>query len=513
MRVKHPVAWLAAWILAAAAPALAAPYDSLADAIRAGDKAALRALLQKNADVNAASLDGSTPLLLAAQLDDLETVDLLLRAGADPKTANRYGVAPLFAAATTGNAAIIEKLLAAGADPNTALPEGETTLMTAARTGSVTAIKVLVARGADVNAKERWRGQTALMWAAAENNAAAVKALVETGADPAVRSNGGFTPLLFAVRAGRMDSVRALIDAGANVNDAIQAAPRPAAVAGAALQGGGRNRGGGAGMSALVLAILNGHFELGGYLLDKGANPNAAEQGWTPLHQIAWTRRPPVQHGLPPAVGSGTLDSLGLAKKLLEKGANPNVRQTREPGDGARNLLNRIGSTPLLQAAKLADVPYMRLLLANGADPSIPTEEGATVLMAAAGVGIWHVGENAGTNEEALEAVKLAIEAGNDVNAVDANGDTALHGAAHRGANDIVTVLVEKGAKLDVPNKNGWTPYIIADGVFYPNTWNRHLETAEHLLKVGANPGAGKRRPEDLPPSEELAAAAAKATR
>jgi ankyrin repeat protein len=258
------------------------------------------------------------------------------------------------------------------------------------------------------------------------------------------------------------------------------------------------------GTSALVLAVINSHFELAATLLDDGANPDADRQGWTALHQIAWTRRPPIQHGLPPAVPTGEIDSLELARKLLERGANPNARMTREPNDGHRNILNRIGSTPFLQAAKLGDVPYMRLLLDHGADPSIPTDEGATPLMAAAGVGIWHVGESAGTNEEAFEAVKICYERGNDVNAVDANGDTALHGAAHRGANKIVEFLVDKGAKVNVPNRIGWTPWIIADGVFYPNTYNRHLETAELLVKLGADTSAGTRRVVDLPPSEEV---------
>jgi len=198
------------------------------------------------------------------------------------------------------------------------------------------------------------------------------------------------------------------------------------------------------------------------------------------------------------------LSSLELARKLLEHGANVDARMTKEPADGARNVLDRIGSTPFLQASKLADVPYMRVLLEHGADPSIATEEGATPLMAAAGVGIWQVGESAGTNEEAFEAVKLCYDVGNDVNAIDKNGDTALHGAAHRGANDIVKFLVEKGAKLNVVDKLGWTPWIIADGVFYPNTYNRRLDTAELLLKLGADPKVGKRRPEDLAPSDEL---------
>jgi ankyrin repeat protein len=513
------------------------------------------------------SADGTTPLHLAVQRDDVKGVDALIAKGADVKAANRYGVTPLIVAATNGNAAIIERLLKAGADANTTVGAGETALMTAARTGKVEAVKTLLVHGANVNAKETARGQTALMWAAAEDNAAATKALIESGADLKTRSNGGFTALLFAVRAGKMEAARVLLESGASANDRIETAPAaamapqrgggPAAGGG----GGGQGRGGrgnqmpqpqgapptpaaaaaagsetqrtptgpqGAsadpqlaalfrifdtglrgtrtqptGTSALVLAIVNANFELASLLVDRGADVNADAQGWTPLHQLAFTRRPPIQHGLPPAVPKGELDSLSLAKKLLEKGANPNARMTREPNDGARNILNRIGATPFLIAAKVGDIPYMKLLLAHGADASIKTEEGATALMAAAGVGIWHVGESAGTNEEAFEAVKICYELGNDVNAVDLNGDTALHGAAHRGANEVVAFLVEKGAKMDVPNRIGWTPYLIADGVFYPNTYNRHLDTAALLLKLGANPRVGSRRPVDLPPSEE----------
>ena len=492
----------------------------LVDAARRGDHAAMRQLIQARVDVNAAGSDSSTALLLAVERDDAAAVELLLAAKADVKAANRYGVTPIIAASITGNATVIERLLAAGADPNTALPDGETALMTAARTGRVAAVRALLARGADVNAKEPLRGQSALMWAAAENNTDVVTALVEAGADVKARSNGGFTAFLFAIRGGRTDAMRALLERGADVNEAIQT---PAMAAGRGAGGGGgagggagqqqtlaqvfntglRGRGTGtAGATALQIAVVNAHFELAAELLDRGADPNTSAVGWTPLHQLAWTRKPPIQHGLPPAVPTGRIDSLALAKKLLEKGADPNARMTREPSDGARNVLNRIGSTPFLQAAKLGDIPYMRLLLANGADPSIATEEGATPLMAASGVGIWQVGESAGTNEEAFEAVKICVEAGNDVNAVDANGYTALHGAAHRGSNEIVRLLVEKGAKLNAVNTLGWTPWIIADGVFYPNTYNRRLETASVLLELGADPKVGKRRPEDLPPSE-----------
>jgi len=515
--------------LAAAGQGAAARDSRLVDATRRGDHAAMRQQLQAKVDVNAPGSDGGTALLVATARDDAAAVELLLGAKADVKAANRYGVTPIIAAAINGNATIIERLLSAGADANTVLPEGETALMTAARTGRVPAVRALLARGANVNAKEPLRGQTALMWAAAENNVDVVRALVEAGADLKVRSNGGFTPFLFAVRGGRMETARALLDLGADANEIIQTAamagrggPGGSGTPGGAPGGGAgggqtlaqvfntglRGRGTGtAGASALQIAVVNAHFELAAELLERGADPNTSTLGWTPLHQLAWTRRPPIQHGLPPAVQTGRLDSLDLAKKLLEKGANPNARLTREPSDGARNILNRIGSTAFLQAAKLGDVPYMRLLLANGADPSITTEEGATPLMAAAGVGIWQVGESAGTNEEAFEAVKICLETGNDVNAVDTNGYTALHGAAHRGSNEIVRILVEKGAKLNVVNALGWTPWIIADGVFYPNTYNRRLDTAAVLLELGADPKVGKRRPEDLPPSEASAIA------
>jgi ankyrin repeat protein len=518
----------------------AATTPGIVTAAKQGDRAALRAQIAKHVDVNAAEPDGTTALLWAVQHDDAESVGLLLAAKANANASNRYGVTPLSQACVNGNVSIIERLLQAGADPNQTAREGETPLMTAARTGKVEAVKTLLVHGADVNAKEQLRGQTALMWAAAENNAAAVVSLVEARADVNARTNGGFDALLFAVRAGSLEAAKVLLDAGANVNDATQTAAQARPGAAAAGRGGnagasGAARGAGpgspaagrgapsndvaqllavfntgsrrsrpasGGTSALVMAITNAHYELAGLLLDRGADPNADGQGWTALHQIAWTRKPPIQHGLPPAVPTGNLSSFDLARKLLDHGANPDARMTNEPNDGARNVLNRVGSTPFLQAAKLGDIELMRLLIEYGADASITTEEGATPMMAAAGVGIWQVGESAGSNDDAFEAVKICYDLGNDVNAVDLNGDTALHGAAHRGSNETVRFLVDHGAKLDVPNKLGWTPWMIADGVLYPNTYNRRLETAALLLKLGANPNIGSRRPEDLPPSE-----------
>jgi len=461
---------------------VSAATPTLMQAVRNGDAAGARALLSGRVDVNATEADGTTPLHVAVLRNDSESVDVLLRAGADPKATTRYGVTPLYLACVNGNAGIIEKLLAAGADANTALPEGETALMTAARTGSVPAITVLLAHGANVNAKEGWKGQTALMWAAAENNAEAAKALIRAGADIKARSrSGAFTAYLFAARAGHIDAARVLLEAGANVNETLPD-----------------------GTSALLLAVMNAHYEAAAFLVDRGADPNADAQGWAPLHQVVWSRRPNTGSNIPGAVPTGRLDSLELVRKLLQHGANVNVRQKKEPKDGFRNMLNRIGATPFLLAAKSVDIPLMRLLLERGADPKLTTEDGTTALMAAAGVGIWAPGENPGTEEEALAAVKLVYEAGGGLATdVDKNGETALHGAIYRaGSIAVAKFLIEKGAKLDVKNTKGWTPLIVADGVEYtPNVLKRYPETAAYLRQVMAERGLPVPAPLASPPS------------
>jgi len=438
---------------------------TLVEAAKSGDAAAVKALLQAKADGNSAEADGTTALHWAVRRGDLATVDLLLMAGAKASTANRYGVTPLYLASANGDAVTVARLLDAGADPNTSLPDGETVLMTAARTGNVAVIKALVARGANVRARERRKGQDALMWAAAENNAAAVTALIEAGADRDSRSNGGaFTPFLFAVRGGHLDSSRALLDAGVEVNQPLSD-----------------------GTSPLVLAVINAHYELAGLLLERGANPNADAQGWTALHQTAWSRRHNAGFNLPGPVQTGNLDSLELVRQLVKRGANVNARTTKEPRDGNRNMLNRLGSTAFLMAAKNDDVPMMRVLLEVGADPSLTTNRGTTALMVAAGVGIWAPGENPGTHEEALAAMKLALEAGGgDINDVDMDGETTLHGAVYRGGNmAAIQFLIDKGAKLDVRNAKGWIPLTVADGVEYtPAVLKRYPEAAALLRKT-----------------------------
>tara|TARA_B110000014_G_scaffold258183_1_gene243906 strand:- start:651 stop:1445 length:795 start_codon:yes stop_codon:yes gene_type:complete len=258
-------------------------------------------------------------------------------------------------------------------------------------------------------------------------------------------------------------------------------------------------------MSALVMSVYNAHYDFAKALLAAGANPDAADNGWSALHQVVWTRRPNLGRNPPFPVPHGELDAFDLVRVLADAGANLDIRQTKEPRDGNRNILNRVGSTAFLQAAKVADVEMMQLLADLGADPAIMTEEGCTALMAAAGVGIWKIGENPGTNDQAFSAVALAWELGNDVNAADANGDTALHGAIHRGAGNIVSFLVEKGANIDAVNEKGWSALSVAQGVFYPNTFNRHPELVTLLTELGSDPGAGTRREVDLSPEERLA--------
>ena len=438
---------------------------TLVDAVKRGDAQAVRALLQAKADGNSAEPDGTSALHWAVRRADFATADLLLKAGAKASAANRYGITPLYLACINGDAAMVARLLDAGADPNASLNDGETVLMTAARTGSVPVLKALLARGANVRARERRKGQDALMWAAADNNAAAVTALIEAGADRDARSTGGsFTPFLFAVRGGHLDASRALLDAGVDVNQTLAD-----------------------GTSALVLAVMNAHYELAGQLLARGANPNADAQGWTALHQIAWSRRHNAGFNLPGPVQTGGLDPLDLVRQLVQRGANVNARTTKEPRDGNRNMLNRIGSTPFLMAAKNDDVPLMKTLLEVGADASLKTNRGTTALMVAAGVGIWAPGENPGTHEEALAAMKLALEAGGgQVNDVDTDGETALHGAVYRGGNiAAIQFLIERGAKLDARNAKGWIPLTAADGVEYtPAVLKRYPEAAALLRKA-----------------------------
>jgi ankyrin repeat protein len=477
--------WLAALAACAAMAAFSNATAGLIDAIRSHDDAEARRLIANEpASATSAEADGTRPLHYAVEANSVELARLLLAAGADATARNRYGIGPLHIAALNGNAELVTLLLRHGADPDEALPAGETVLMTAARAGDVATLDALLEAGAEVNAREGWKGQTALMWAAAENNGAAVTRLLRAGAERDAVSDGGeFTALKFAVRGGAIESTAALLDAGADVNESMLD-----------------------GTSLLVLAVTNAHYELARLLLAYGADPNADAQGWTALHQIAWSRRWNMGFNLPGPAQTGDLDSLDLARALVAHGADIDARQKREPADGNRNKLNRIGATAFLLAAKSCDLPLMRVLLEQGADPSITTEQGTTALMAAAGVGIWAPGENPGTHEEALAAVKLAFEVGGgDVNDVNGEGDTALHGAVYRGgAIPVIEFLIEQGARLDAVNDFGWMPVTAADGLEYtPAVLKRYPEAAALLRRRMAEQGL------PVPPSTQPGSPAA----
>ncbi len=445
----------------------------LADAVEKSDASRVRTLLSKHVDVTTQQADGMTALHWAVYRDDLETAKLLIAAKADVKAANRYGVTPLSLACTNGDENMVTLLLDSGADPDTTLRGGETVLFTAARTGKLDAVKALLARGADVNGKER-RGQTPLMWAAAEGHAAVVEALINAGADLKASLPSGYTPLFFAVREGRAEVVRDLLKAGADVNAVMDV--RKSA-------GKGPNKG----TSPLVLAVENGHFELAVALLEAGADPNDQRSGFTALHTLTWVRKPnrgDDESGDPAPIGSGNMSSLELVDQLVKHGADVNIKLRR--GTSGKGLLARKGATPFLIASQTDDVPLMKSLLRHGADPKRTNVDGATPLMAAAGLGTLAPGEEAGTEDEALEAVAVLLKLGLDVNAVDANGETATHGAAYKSLPRVVQLLADNGAKVEIWNrkdKYNWTPLSIAEG-HRPGNFKPSPETIAALHKV-----------------------------
>jgi len=443
----------------------------LADAVQAQDETRVAQLLKAGAKVNAAQVDGMTSLHWAVYHDDLELSKQLLTAGADATAENRYGVPPLWIACKNGNGEIVELLLEAGADPETTIRGGETVLMTAARTGRIGPVKALIAAGADVDATER-SGQSAIMWAAADGHAEVVDALIESGAEYEKPLRSGFTPYFFAVREGQTDVVFRLLEAGIDINSTMR--PRRAT-------GNGPEKG----TSALVLAVLNGHFELAARLLEAGADPNDDRAGFTALHAITWVRKPLRGDGDPPPIGSGSLSSLELVRLLVEHGADVNARHGKQNRSGSR--LDKTDATPFLLAAETGDLPLMKLLLDLGADPHLTNVDHCTPLLAAAGVGILGSGdETAGTEEEAIAAVKLLLELGADINAVDENGETAMHGAAYKSWTKLIRFLADNGADASVWNQKNsrkWTPLMIAQG-HRPGNFRPSAETIFAVQQV-----------------------------
>ncbi len=443
----------------------------MADAAEAGDTATIRALIEKKSDVNSPQADGMTALHWATDHDDAEMVRRLLAAGADPKAANRYQVSPLSLGCSNGNAVIVKLLLDAGADPNVALPGGETALMTAARTGRIGPVTELLARGAKVDSREH-KGQTALMWAAAEGHLEVVDALLKAGAEFRHPLPSGFTPLFFAVREGRPSVVMRLLDAGLDVNDPS----RPEQMA-----GGPRRRA----TSPLLLAVENGHFDLAAALLDRGAAPNQKPAGFAALHAVTWVRKPIRGDGDPPPIGSGTMGSLAFVRRLVAKGADVNIRLER--GQSGPGRFTTTGSTPFVLAARAADVGLLRLLIELGADPKLSNADDCTALLAATGVGSLENGdETAGTEEEAIETVKYLLQLGADINTVDKNGESAMHGAVYQDFAKMVPFLADQGADINVwnrKNRSGWTPLMIAHG-YRPGNFRPEPDSIAAVEKV-----------------------------
>ncbi len=486
MRILAP-----GFLLVASFALYAAPSLSVVDAVKGADRAAVLALINQHADVNVPEPDGTTALDWAVRMDDIDLADRLLRAGAHVNAVNRYGVTPLYLACVNGGAPMIERLLKAGADANAVWTEGETPLMTVARTGSVAAAKVLLEHGAQVNATEPVHGQTPLMWAAAESHPEMLRELIAHGADVNARSAiqhwerqvtaeprekwlppGGFTALLFAARQGCLECSRVLAESGADIN-----ATDPD------------------GNSATVLAIINGHYDAAGYLIDKGTDPNLADvTGRTALYAAVDFNTMPNDNRPSPIVIDEKLSTLDLIQKLLDHGANVNAQLKKQQPyraklDRGDDTMLTTGTTPLLRAAKAGDIPAMKLLLAKGADPKLTTRAGINSLMAAAGLGTKEedtTGRHK-TEAEAIEAIELCINSGVDINTKDNRGQTALHGAALKGYDQVVQFLADHGARLDVKDSRGFTALDAAlgkaGGLGFDGTASQPHESTAKLLE------------------------------
>ena len=438
-------------LVLAVAPAAAAKRSPLVDSAKHGDLEAVRTLLRKHVDVNAAEADGATALVWASYRDDLEMADLLLGAGARVNAATDLGVTPLWNASLNGSEAMVRRLLRAGANPNAKLLLGETPVMVASRAGSAAVVEQLVASGAQVNARAA-RGQTALMWAVSQKHPDVVKVLLAHGADVHARSEvwnevmavpphgyldynraipqGGDTALMFAARVGDLGSANLLVAAGADVNDFDAW-----------------------GVSAAALAAHAGYRDLVAFLLDHGADPNAARAGFSALH-VAIMRRDEK-----------------MVELLLSHGADSNApvgawTPTRRSSRDFHFSPELVGATPFWLAARFGGPPVMRLLLEYGADPFIVHRgdhvvEGkgsgfqhradvTTPLMAAVGMGggePWVEPDSGEREALTLDAVKTIVDLGIDLNAADVDGRTALDAAKRLKYDTVVRFLVERGAR------------------------------------------------------------------
>jgi ankyrin repeat protein len=522
-RKWHGVVRACSLTLLMVAGAAAAGDDlRLVEAARNKDVQQAAALLKGNPNVNVRSPDGSTALLWASHWNDVPTAELLLRAGADANAANDLRMTPLSRACTNGSSALVGLLLKAGAQPNTPIGTGETPLMTCAHTGNIEAVRMLLAHGVDVNAKEPIQNQTALMWAAAEQHASVVKALIEAHADVKAHTKTGFTALHFAAREGDLESARALLDAGVDVN--VRALPERTAGRGAVMTGavtgraGGQEAGGGragaprgggparsgtafVGATPLLVATVRGELALAHFLLDRGADPNVLDGGFTPLFWASGTWENglsnPVYGFVDPVGGiQDRREKLRLVNALLAHGANPNLQMRMRPptfrGTGSGGFNDAAGATAFIVAANAADVEIMRILLAAGADPKVVTNSGSNALLAATAL-TRGIGEFVDDEDHALEAIKFLLDLGLDPKSVTKFNENALFGPAYRGWNRVMELLIEKGAEVNIVNKGGVTPYLASSGLgdriggVLFNT-----EGAALLLKHGADPKLGR---------------------
>lgn len=470
------VGWTAVIVSSAAVKA-----DELDDAVRRGDITGVRALLDAGvvADLDTPARDGLTPLLWAAQVNDVALARMLLDAGADADASNRYGISPLWLAATNRNAELVELLLEHGADAGAALPHGETSLMAAARSGDAASIRLLIAAGADANAAETSLGETALMWAAAEDHPDAIRALVEGGADPDMTSRvldlapmdwvqvgmvstvlpvGGWAPLMFAARENAQAAALALVEQGANPD-----ARDPD------------------GNTALLLALANDHYDLAVLLLEAGADPNVPDRtGMNALYAAVDRVTAGPDFGRPSVPRLDVHDALDLVRATIAHGADPNARLTgptlaRHHGFPDRSL--GAGATPLMRAAQGHDLESVRILLDAGALVDARKEDGATVLHAMASART--------ASDDAAEAIErdlldLLLDAGADIEAIGADGQSPMHRAARSGNANLVNLLFERGARLDVADEEGRTPF---DLVAMPGRAN-NPEVADLLQRL-----------------------------
>ena len=513
---------------------LTAAEVTVLEAVEAGDSATVLRLLSEGGDAQSRGPDGTSALMWSAYHGDVELVHRLIDAGADVTLKNEFGTSALAEAAIIGSAPIIEALLSAGADPNAKNPEGETALMVVARNGSVESATALLDAGADINATEDWGGQSALMWAAARSQAEMVSLLASRGADLDVRgvirqwdrktiteprpkdmNKGGFTALLYAARESCIECARHLIEAGADPDLADPERVTP-----------------------MNLALLNLHFDFAAYLIEAGADVDKWDLfGRTPLYLSA-------DMNTLPTMGNGAMvvipsmdehTALDIAGLLLEAGADPNIRLKRRPPyrnvpqDRGGDTILAQGATPLLRAARAGDAEFVEFLLRHGALVDLPSKEGVTPLMAAAGVeyGLRVTRGRNRTEEGVLATLQLLVDAGADINArmvAEPNRTTygtgsqrrrdfsyqgrgrqvpspqavphrtALHGAGLKAFDSIIEFLVAHGAELEAQDANGRTPLELAMGHYEEDFLRQaaepHVETVallETLIRDSAS--------------------------